>query len=280
MCKAILHGFLTTLSELLATFTYCCSWHADYTPWLLHSDTHNMTATSQAILVYPRNRLVPQMHAATDVIGAALADAPEIMQSASSTPSFSFEHSSDSDADQEPTSPDIKAFHGESTTQHSQQGNAEASDHSTPDATPFGSHTQDNTAQSLSPQHSTDNAAEPLPAQQSTGNTQHPPSARQSIDGVSRQSTEGSARQSFESASAMPISASVASHRMRRPPLRANSTFADMDGFGRPRAAVKMVRQYHMHVGITVLLACLQKPILWHTDDTDQTQMHVGMTLL
>lgn len=53
-----------------------------------------------------------------------------------------------------------------------------------------------------------------------------------------RRSTD-SARLSTDSASAMPIVGSVARHRSRRPPLRANSTFASRSGMQR-RASIKM----------------------------------------
>lgn len=54
-----------------------------------------------------------------------------------------------------------------------------------------------------------------------------------------RRSTD-SARLSTDSASARPIVGSAARHRNRRPPLRANSTFANRDGVQR-RASIKMV---------------------------------------
>lgn len=53
-----------------------------------------------------------------------------------------------------------------------------------------------------------------------------------------RRSTD-SARLSTDSASAMPIVGSVARHRSRRPPLRANSTFASRSGMQR-QASIKM----------------------------------------
>ena len=149
-----------------------------------------------------------------------------MLKASSSAPSLGLGPISDSDEDSSsppsPPSPDIKAFHGETQAQPSDQA----------------------------VQHSDQAVQHSDQAVQEATNTSQPTSTRRSTDST------------FDSASAMPISASVASHRTRRPPLRANSTFVNRDGMGRPRANVKMVchvecvnnamQSYKLAQGLTV----------------------------
>ncbi|DBA98734.1 TPA: hypothetical protein ACH3X1_014507 [Trebouxia sp. C0004] len=72
-------------------------------------------------------------------------------------------------------------------------------------------------------------------------------SARRSID----------SRLSTDSASAMPIVGSVARHRSRRPPLRANSTFASRTGMQR-QASVKMGSSAPINIPIMSRLPSLR----------------------
>ena len=126
---------------------------------------------------------------------AVLADVSEneAIVASTSAPTFGLGHSSESEHEPEPPSPDIKAFHGDSKP------------------------------------HQQDSASSP---------TDTVASENAFTQSAARRSTD-SARHSMDSTSAMPIG-SVASHRSRRPPLRANSTFASRDGLHR-QAAVKMV---------------------------------------
>lgn len=71
-----------------------------------------------------------------------------------------------------------------------------------------------------------------------------------------RRSTD-SARLSTDSASAMPIVGSLARHRSRRPPLRANSTFASRSGMQR-RASVKMGSSAPINIPIMSRLPSLK----------------------
>ena len=123
------------------------------------------------------------------------------MVASTSAPNLGMDLSSESEHEVEPPSPDIKAFHGDASTQQEEL--------------------QSPTADDAAP-------SEAFSA------------ARRSME---------SGRLSTDSASAMPIG-SVAKHRSRRPPLRANSTFASRDGVQR-QASVKMVRQLQplpMHI--------------------------------
>lgn len=122
---------------------------------------------------------------------ADLSQDDEAVLTSTSAPNLGLGHSSDSEADLEPPSPDIKAFHGD-TKSH---------------------------------QHDPDsNSADPT-IDEDTG-PEH--SARGSMEKHSRLSTD--------SASAMP----TGQRQHRRPPLRANSTYASRIGM-HPRATIKMV---------------------------------------
>lgn len=116
----------------------------------------------------------------------------EAVLASTSAPSLDIEHSSESEHDPEPPSPDIKAFHGDPQQQLSESPDADAT-----------------ICEDTFPECS-----------------------------FGRRSTD-SARGSTDSTSAMPIAGSLARHRSRRPPLRANSTFASRDGVQR-RASIKM----------------------------------------
>lgn len=123
---------------------------------------------------------------------ADLSEEEEVVLASTSAPNLGLGHSSDSEAELEPPSPDIKAFHGD--TQCHQHD---------PDPKPADPIVDDDTG----PEHSGRRSME-----------QH--------------------RLSTDSASAMPIGR--LSHQNRRPPLRANSTYASRVGM-HPRATIKMV---------------------------------------
>lgn len=121
------------------------------------------------------------------------ADVPqddEALLTTTSAPNLGLGHSSDSEEDLEPPSPDIKAFHGEIKSPHHDL-DSKSADPTTDDDT--------------GPEHSARGSME-----------QH--------------------RLSTDSASAMPIGQCS----NRRPPLRANSTYASRIGM-HPRANIKMV---------------------------------------
>lgn len=118
----------------------------------------------------------------------------EAVLASTSAPTLGLDHSSESEQDLEPPSPDIKAFHGEAQEAKAQ---TQAADHD----------------------NKNDDAPDAFPGF------------------PSRRSTE-SGRSSMDSSCAMPIAGSVA-RRSRRPPLRANNTFANRDGIQR-RASIKM----------------------------------------
>ena len=129
----------------------------------------------------------------------------ESVLASTSAPSLGLGHSSDTEAELEPPSPDIKAFHGDTESHH----------------------------------HDPDFKSAEQTLDVNTG-PEH--SGRGSMDHH---------RLSTDSASAMPIGR-LSQHQNRRPPLRANSTYASRVGM-HPRATIKMVSEtsatadVHMH---------------------------------
>lgn len=122
------------------------------------------------------------------VSAADLLQDDEAVLTSTSVPNLGLGHSSDSEVDLEPPSPDIKAFHGDIQS-HQHDPGSNSADHITDEDT--------------GPEHSARGSME-----------QH--------------------RLSTDSASAMPIG----QRQHRRPPLRANSTYASRM---HPRATIKMV---------------------------------------
>lgn len=171
--------------------------------------------------------------------------AGEVLHASASAPSLGFDlsYSTDSDEDEscESPSPDIKAFHGESLSQPEQDLTSDSTA-AQPADQPATQHSSNSTAERLQQPNTGQASTDSAPA--AVDDAVQPFTARRSTDSNPRRSTDSTARQSFESASAVPISGL---QRSRRPPLRANSTFANRDGMRNPRAAIKMVRSPHVH---------------------------------
>ena len=139
----------------------------------------------------------PMLHAA---------DLPEeeVVLASTSAPNLGLDHSSNSETELEPPSPDIKAFHGD-TKSHQHDADSKSADQTVDEDT--------------GPEHS------------------------------GRGSMEQS-RLSTDSATAMPIGR-FSQHQHRRPPLRANSTYASRVGM-HPRATIKMVSNASAAVEISM----------------------------
>ena len=135
--------------------------------------------------------LLHSVHHSCPMVYAVDLSEDEAMLASTSAPNLELDHSSDSDHEAETSSPDIKAFHGDSKPR----------------------------------QHHTDSKS----ADKTTD-------ADTSPEHTGRGSMELT-RVSTDSASAMPIGFQYPS---RRPPLRANSTYASRVGM-HPRATIKMV---------------------------------------